>query len=115
MTSPHTPGLLAYFLPLYPSKSFNPDVSAFISPPVVQSVPRRTLGTTFSVARVALPSWMSPMLLPPALEIVARIPLPILTPSQLKQALLTLATPDALATLSSKAPNLLVFNNATGL
>jgi len=115
MASPHTAGLLAYLLSLYPSKSFDPDVSAFVSPPVVQSVPQRALGTVFSFARAAFPSWMSSMLAPPVLETVAPIPLPVLTPDQLKKALLGLATSDVLSTLPAKTPNLLIFNNATGL
>jgi cerevisin len=115
MASPHTAGLLAYLLSLYPSKSFDPDVSAFVSPPVVQSVPQRALGTVFSFVRPALPSWVSSMLPPPVLETVAPIPLPTLTPAQLKRALLALATPDTLAMLPPKTPNLLIFNNATGL
>jgi len=115
MASPHTAGLLAYLLSLYPSKSFNPDVAAFVSPPVVQSVPQRALGTVFSFVRVVLPSWMSSMLPPPVLETVAPIPLPTLTPAQLKRALLSLATSGILSTLPPKTPNLLIFNNATGL
>ena len=114
MASPHTAGLLAYLLSLYPSKSFDPEVSAFVSP-VVQSVPQRALGTVFSIARAALPTWMSSMLPPPVLEAAAPIPLPTLTPAQLKKALLALATPDVLSMLPAKTPNLLIFNNATGL
>jgi len=115
MASPHTAGLLAYLLSLYPSKSFDPDVSAFVSPPVVQSVPQRALGTVFSFARTALPSWMSSLLPPPVLETAAPIPLPTLTPAQLKKAVIALGTPNVLATLPPKTPNILIFNNATGL
>jgi len=115
MASPHTAGLLAYLLSLYPSKSFDPETSAFVSPPVVQSVPQRALGSVFSFARAALPSWMSAMLPPPAFQAVAPVPFPTLTPLQLKKALLSLATPDILSALPPKTPNLLIFNNATGL
>ena len=115
MASPHTAGLLAYLLSLYPSKSFDPEVSAFVSPLVVQSVPQRALGTVFSFARATLPSWMSSLLPPPVLEVAAPIPLPTLTPAQLKKAVLALATPDVLAMLPPKTPNILIFNNATGL
>jgi len=113
MASPHTAGLLAYLLSLYPSKSFDPDVAAFVSPPVIQSVPQQALSTVFSFARAALPSWMSSMLPPPILE-TAAAPLPVLTPIQLKRALLSLATPGVFGTLPPKTPNLLIFNNATG-
>ena len=112
MASPHTAGLLAYLLSIYPSKTFNPDVSAFVPPPVVQSIPQRGLDTVFSFVRATLPSWMSSML-PPVLETVAPVPLPTLTPAQLKRALLGLATPAVLTGLPPKTPNLLIFNNAT--
>ena len=39
MAVAHPSGLLAYLLSLYPSESFNPDVSAFVSSLVIQSVP----------------------------------------------------------------------------
>ena len=110
----HTSGLLAYLLSLYPSGPFDPDVPAFVSSPVVQSVPQGALGTAFS-ARAALPCWMSSNLPPPVLETVTPAPLPTLTPAQLKKALLALATPDILAPLPPKTPNLLIFNNATSL
>lgn len=45
---------------------------------------------------------------------VAPIP-ETLSPKQLKTALLTLATSGALTDLPSGSPNLLIFNNATGL
>jgi cerevisin len=115
MASPHTAGLLAYLLSIYPSKSFDPDVSAFVPLPVVQSVPQRAIGTIFSFARAALPAWMSSMLPPPVLDAAAPLPLPTLTPAQLKRALIALATPDILTVIPPKTPNLLIFNNATGL
>ena len=71
------------------------------------------LGMVFAVAHAALPSWMS-LMLSPILETVP-IPFPTLTPAQLKRALLTLATPDIFLVLPPKTPNLLIFNNATGL
>ena len=112
MASPHTAGLLAYLLSLYPSKSFDPEVSAFVSLSV-QSLPQHALGTVFAVARTALPSWIS-LMLPPVLGTVP-IPFPTLTPAQLKRALLALATPDTFLVLPPKTPKLLIFNNATGL
>ena len=112
MASPYTASLLAYLLSLYPSKSFDPELSAFASLPV-QSFPQRALGTVSAVAHATLPSWMSLMLLP-VLE-TAPTPFPTLTPAQPKGALLTLATPAIFLILPSKTPNLLIFNNATGL
>ena len=56
--------------------------------------------------------FFSSMLPPP----VVPNPLPTLTPAQLKKALIELATPNALTKLKGlKTPNLLIFNNATGL
>ena len=91
MASPHTAGLLAYFLSLYPSNSFNPDVSALASPPLVQPIPQRAFGTILPFTCAALPPWMSSMLPPLVLETVAPIPFPTLTPAQLKEALIALA------------------------
>jgi len=115
MASPHTAGLLAYLLSLYPSKTFDPDTSTFVSPPLVQSVPQRAFGTIFSFARAALPSWMSSMISSPILDTAAPIPFPTLTPAQLKKALLALATEGIFTELPPKTPNLLIYNNATGL
>ena len=113
-SSAYTAGLLAYFLSIYPSESFNPDVSVFPPHPVIQSVPQRAFGAIFSFTRAALPSWMSPVLPPPALETVIPTSLPTLTPAQLKKALIELATPNALTKMRGlKTPNLLIFNNAT--
>ena len=115
-SSAHAAGLFAYFISIYPSKSFDPDVSAFAPSLVVQSVPQRAIRTIFSFARTALPSWMLSMLPTPALETVAPDPLLTLTPAQLTEALIRLATPNALTKMKgSKTPNLLIFNNATGL
>ena len=115
-SSAHTAGLFAYFISIYPSKSFDPDVSAFVPSLVVRSVPQRAIRTIFSFARTALPSWMLSMLPPPALETVAPDPLLTLTPAQLTEALISLATPNALTKMKGlKTPNLLIFNNATGL
>ena len=116
MASPHTAGLLAYLLSIYPSKTFNPDVSAFVPPPALQSVPQRAFGTILSFARAALPSWMSSVLPPPVLDVAPTpAPLPILTPDQLKKALIALATSGVLSALPPNTPNLLIFNNGTGL
>ena len=119
MAAAHASGLIAYLLSLYPSKSFDPDVSPSVPPPTIQSVPQRVLGIVFSFVRTALPDWMSSMLPSPVPgadnPAPFPIPFPTLTPAQLKEALLALATPDALAGIPPKTPNLLIFNNATGL
>ncbi|OCH93509.1 hypothetical protein OBBRIDRAFT_749477 [Obba rivulosa] len=107
MASPHTAGILAYLLSLYPSSTFNPHIAPDLAQP--------SLARAYALAHAALPTWAAVFLPPPALvEAVAPVPkVPTLTPAQLKQALLALATPGALDELPKDTPNLLIFNNAT--
>jgi cerevisin len=70
----------------------------------------------YAFAHAALPNWVSSLLPAPSLldAVTPTLkPLPIITPAQLKKALLNLATKGILATLPDKTPNLLIFNNAT--
>jgi len=116
MASPHTAGMLAYLLSIYPSSTFNPSLDGDLIPPALESVPQRAFSSLYILARAVLPRWISSILPPPSLlDAVAPIsnPLPTLTTAQLKKALLNLATKDVLATLPAKTPNLLIFNNAT--
>jgi cerevisin len=117
MASPHTAGMLAYLLSLYPSKTFHPDIESDLTPPVLDSVPQRAFNTMYTFARAALPQWVSAILPAPSslLDAVAPTPksFPVLTPAQLKKALLDLATRGVLTTLPAHTPNLLIFNNAT--
>jgi cerevisin len=116
MASPHTAGMLAYLLSLYPSATFNPEMDGGLIPPALDSVPQRAFSSLYTFAHSALPSWVSSVLPPPSLlDAVAPLPnpLPTLTPAQLKKALLDLATKNVLATLPDDTPNLLIFNNAT--
>jgi cerevisin len=116
MASPHTAGLLAYLLSLYPSKTFDPVFPTEFVPPVLESVPQRAFNTMYTFAHAALPSWVSTILPAPSslFDAVAPVPeLPVLTTTQLKKALLQLATKDILGTLPAETPNLLIFNNAT--
>ncbi|KZT03928.1 uncharacterized protein LAESUDRAFT_728628, partial [Laetiporus sulphureus 93-53] len=118
MASPHTAGMLAYLLSLYPSATFNPKVTKDFVPLTLQSrVVPPSLVNAYALAHYVLPSWVSEFLPPPALveEAVAPVPVPpqTLTPKQLKLALLALATDDALDTLPKDTPNLLIYNNAT--
>lgn len=122
MASPHTAGLLAYLLSLYPHKSFNPKVAADLVPLALQDQASPLSATSvYSLAYDSLPSWVSSFLPPPAVieqavasdDELAPTP-PTLTPKQLKIALLALATENALIdVLPSGTPNLLIFNNAT--
>ncbi|GLB37826.1 putative peptidase S8 family protein [Lyophyllum shimeji] len=119
MASPHTAGLLAYLLSIYPSEQFDPvfdkedNLLSLLRPqqPFIAS-------SVYAVAHAALPRWISSFLPPPALAdsvLVAPIPEhPKLTPLQLKKILVgKLATHGALSDLPPETPNLLIFNNAT--
>jgi len=117
MASPHTAGLLAYLLSIYPSKEFNPSTlqltDGFPAPLGVQSTV--TIQNAYAVAHAYLPSWMTTFL--PAPEFFgtddASTGPSTLTPLQLKRALLQLASPGLLSELPAGTPNLLIFNNAT--
>ena len=114
MASPHTAGLLAYLLSLYPSVQFNPDVTP-ASANIFQEQPAHMFGSVYALAHYVLPSWAASFLPPPELVLdVAPVPLSTISPAQMKLALLALATEDALLdVLPSGTPNLLIFNNAT--
>jgi cerevisin len=116
MASPHTAGLLAYLLSIYPSKEFNPtfDKEEILS--ITSELPQTTFGGIYTIAHAALPRWISSFLPAPELvDLIAPIPdhPPTLTPSQLKKALIALSTPGKLDDLPAQTPNLLIFNNAT--
>ncbi|KIP08998.1 hypothetical protein PHLGIDRAFT_87290 [Phlebiopsis gigantea 11061_1 CR5-6] len=115
MASPHTAGLLAYLLSLYPSKVFNPEVTPDLVPPALALFAPASFSSVYSMAHAALPSWMTTFLPSPSLlEEIAPIPSPAtLTPKQLKKALLALSTADAISDLPKETVNLLIFNNAT--
>ncbi|CCM02972.1 uncharacterized protein FIBRA_05087 [Fibroporia radiculosa] len=115
MASPHTAGLLAYLLSIYPSATFDPTLVPDLTPAVMQEQSfTPSFSRAYEFAHSVLPSWVS-MFLPPPQLVVAPIPAPptTLTPKQLKQALLALATENVLETLPTGTPNLLIFNNAT--
>ncbi|KAI0944092.1 hypothetical protein AcV7_002010 [Taiwanofungus camphoratus] len=117
MASPHTAGILAYLLSLYPSATFNPTVAPDLVPPsLVSSFSAPSFADMYALVHASLPSWASTFLPPPQLvEAVAPVPgVPkTLTPKQLKLAMLALATEGALDTLPKDTPNLLIYNNAT--
>ncbi|TFK83434.1 hypothetical protein K466DRAFT_665835 [Polyporus arcularius HHB13444] len=120
MASPHTAGLLAYLLSLYPSKTFNPNAVPDLVPQAMteQVFSASTVSGVYALAYSVMPSWVSTFLPPPALvedsSADAPVPPPSLTPKQLKVALLALSTENALLdALPSGTPNLLIFNNAT--
>jgi cerevisin len=115
MASPHTAGMLAYLLSLYPSASFNPETNEFVPNPLSeQAFFMNPVKAAYNLARSTLPSWIGSVL--PSLDLleaVAPIPPHTLTPNQLKTALLQLSTKNALTALPEDTVNLLIFNNAT--
>ncbi|KAJ7188904.1 serine-type endopeptidase [Mycena filopes] len=111
MASPHTAGLLAYLLSLYPHKQFDPELEALVDVPALQR--------PFSVALqgavyAALPAWAARLV--PEPKAMPPVPTPgKITPAQMKKALLKLGSKDKLAAegLPEDTINLLIFNNAT--
>lgn len=115
MASPHTAGLLAYLLSIYPSAEFDPLLGPdFVS---LSSQGNAGFASTYAMAYSVLPSWVAAFLPPPRfLDVVdgaAPTGPPTITPEQLKKALLALSSKNMLVTLPANTPNLLIFNNAT--
>ena len=113
MATPHTAGLLAYFLSIYPSATFNPtfdESDELIS--LTSEITQTSLGGIYPVVHAALPPWISAFLPPPeSSQLIASIK--TLTPAQLKKIVLALSTSGKLSDLPTKTVNLLIFNNAT--
>jgi len=112
MAAPHTAGLLAYLLSIYPSEQFNPVLD---SDPLPPSSPQRTYADVHAV----LPFWVSAYL--PSQNMImmdiTNAPIPekpkTLSPMQLKQAVIALSSRGLLTGLPPQTVNLLIFNNAT--
>ena len=120
MASPHTAGLLAYLLSIYPSEQFNPAVedSDLLVDPITLLQSQRTLSSNvYAVAHAALPRWVSVFMPSPRLVDIVNAPVPdkpkTLSPAQLKKALIALSSKGLLAELPPQTVNLLAFNNAT--
>lgn len=115
MASPHTAGLLAYLLSLYGTEGFNPA----LDPEFMSLVAPGSSGASlYDIVHSVLPSWAAAFLPPPRMvnlfEGVETTGPATITPKQLKNALLSLATKNALTdALPKGTPNLLIFNNAT--
>ena len=125
MASPHTAGLLAYLLSIYPSIEFNPTFDSAEN--LVSLHSQHTLSVSnsaspsslYAMAHQALPAFISSYLPSPEfLDVllkntdVAPIP-PKLTPDQLKKALVKLSTPGLLSDIPAETVNLIIHNNAT--
>ncbi|KAK0226602.1 peptidase S8/S53 domain-containing protein [Armillaria fumosa] len=116
MASPHVAGLLAYYLSIYPHKTFDPKVQSDFVPADLQSQSHFS-SSIYAIARSAFPRWISDFL--PLPEIIEAMTAPTpgnpkaLSPKQLKTAVLYLASEGLLDDIPGQTPNLLVFNNAT--
>ncbi|KAF5375547.1 hypothetical protein D9615_009135 [Tricholomella constricta] len=120
MASPHTAGLLAYLLSIYPSSKFNPsfDKEDNLLSLTQPQQPFVLSSTVYTVAHAALPRWVSAFLPSPALAdsigMTAPVPgRPKLSPLHLKKALLDLSSRGLLTDLPPQTVNLLIYNNAT--
>ncbi|KAI5986938.1 peptidase S8/S53 domain-containing protein [Pisolithus albus] len=110
MASPHTAGLLAYLLSIYPSATFNPMI--LMDAPISGWIDR--YASVYAIAYTVLPRWVVAYLPPPAF--LAPIPsddVTILSPKALKHALLDLSSKGLIADVGEGSPNKLIFNNAT--
>ena len=135
MASPHTAGLLAYLLSLYPTEKFNPTLETESTTEGLHlgaqlAHEQTALMTAIEDAKPAfLLNWL-PYLpggrylsglirraLPQVPVVEKSAPIPgspgSITPAQLKKALIALGTRDVLSDLPAKTVNILIFNNAT--
>uniref|UniRef100_A0A0W0G9J9 Uncharacterized protein n=1 Tax=Moniliophthora roreri TaxID=221103 RepID=A0A0W0G9J9_MONRR len=111
MASPHVVGVIAYLLSLYPSGKLN---AVFPAEFKVDTQKTFSTASLYSIAHSALPRFISGFLPDPSLFGVATMPvLPFLAAATMKQALLSLGTPDLLSDLPENTVNLLLFNNVT--
>lgn len=103
MAAPHVSGVLAYLISIYPHATFNPKVAS-----------QSTLLEAYSAAYSALPAFVSCMLPKPEsfLTIEKVTVAKALTPAQLKQGVLDIATWGWIEDAQSRN-NALLFNNAT--
>ncbi|KZT41870.1 subtilisin-like serine protease [Sistotremastrum suecicum HHB10207 ss-3] len=117
MASPHTAGLLAYLLSIYPDATFDPVVTDDYVAAHTGFLTESALSTIYRFAHSSFPAWFSTLLPLPHVALAPLAPTPkrpeILSPPQLKKALLSLATKDRLSDLPPETVNLLIFNNAT--
>lgn len=121
MASPHTAGMLAYLLSIYPSVSFDPkhadhaDLSARTLLTEAVEIADPGFGAVLALARSVLPTWVS-QLIPERQKVELKqeykrgddvAPVPgTLSPKALKKALLELSTQNALTDLPAGTPNL---------
>lgn len=127
MASPHTAGLLAYYLSLQGSATFNPKLESLVNAP---NAAQLTSWNPTAAIMAVLPRWMSAFI--PVSQAIQEV-LPTsdddasfykdgfldvtqfggITPAQLKGALLDIGLSGKISDLPPKTVNLLIFNNAT--
>jgi cerevisin len=117
MASPHTAGLLAYLLAIYPSATFDPSIASLF--PSLELNTQRPFTGSFtrlydSVYNV-MPGWVSTFIPPPRLveAVMATTGPKTLSPADLKSALIKLGSKGVLTQIPNNTVNLLVFNNFT--
>jgi cerevisin len=116
MASPHTAGLLAYLLSIYPSATFDPTTYTLI--PTGLNAQRPFTGSFTSLYKSVysvMPRWASSFLPPPRLieAVTGSIDAKPLSPADLKAALVGLASKGVLTEIPADTVNLLAFNNFT--
>jgi cerevisin len=116
MASPHTAGLMAYLLSIYPHTTFDPRTSSLI--PAELNAQRPFTGSFTSLygsVYGVMPRWVSGFLPPPRLveAVMAPIEAKPLSPADLKAALIGLASKGMLSQLPADTVNLLAYNNFT--
>jgi len=116
MASPHTAGLMAYLLSIYPHATFNPRLSSLVPPELNSQRPFSGSFTgLYEAAYSVMPRWVTGFL--PSPRLIEAITGPDddipLSPADLKRALIALSSPDLLTGIPDDTVNLLIFNNFT--
>ena len=116
MASPHTAGLLAYLLSIYPSATFDPTTYSLVPTELNAQRPFTGSFTSFYESMYSvMPRWASVFLPPPRLIEAVTGPIEVepLSPADLKAALIGLSSKGLLTKIPRRTVNLLVFNNFT--
>jgi cerevisin len=116
MASPHTAGVLAYLLSIYPSTTFDPSTSSLL--PQEFNAQRPFTGSftrLYQAVYTIMPRWVGGFLPSPRLvdAITAPIEVKPLSPADLKEALIGLSSKGLLLGIPEDTVNLLIFNNYT--
>ena len=115
MASPHTAGLMAYLLSIYPHATFDPKTSSLIPAELDVQRPFTESTSLYGSVYGVMPCWVSDFLPPPRLveAVTAPVATKPLSPADLKAALVGLASKRMLSRLPARTVNLLAFNNFT--